>query len=60
MNKRTLRIWLLVTMTPVFAVAIIRFIPEGAVNPVPSTLTIAALDNLVYLERPKESGASYG
>jgi hypothetical protein len=45
----TLRIWFLITMTPVFAVAIIRFIWEAVVNPFPGTITIVILVVLGFL-----------
>ncbi len=49
MKSLTLRIWLLVTLTPVFAVAIIRFIWEAVVNPFPGTITIVILVVLGFL-----------
>ncbi len=49
MKSLTFRIWFLVTMTPVFAVAIIRFIWEAVVNPFPGTITIVILVVLGFL-----------
>ena len=49
MKSLTLRIWLLVTLTPVFAVAIIRFIWEAVVNPFPGTITIVILVVLGFI-----------
>ena len=49
MKYRPLRIWFLVTMTPVFAVAIIRLIWEATVNPLAGTLTIVILVVLGFL-----------
>jgi len=44
-----LRIWFLVTMTPVFAVAVIRLAWEATVNPTAGTLTIIILVILGFL-----------
>jgi len=49
MKRLTLRIWFLVTMTPVFAVAIIRLIWEATVNPSAGTLTMVILVVLGFL-----------
>ena len=49
MKPRLLRIWFLVTMTPVFAVAIIRLIWEATVNPFVGTLIIVILVVLGFL-----------
>jgi hypothetical protein len=49
MKHRLLRIWFLVTMTPVFAVAIIRLIWEAAVNPAAGTMAIVILVVLGFL-----------
>lgn len=49
MKHLPLRIWFLVTMTPVFAVAIIRLIWEATVNPLAGTLAVVILAVLGFL-----------
>lgn len=49
MKYLPLRIWFLVTMTPVFAVAVIRLVWEATVNPTAGTLTIVILVILGFL-----------
>jgi len=49
MKYRTFRIWLLVSLTPLFAAVIIRMIWEGVVNPFTGTLTLVTLAVLGFL-----------